>query len=622
MELETRATHRRSLATGLALPRGVHGQGPRRQDRHLGDHHPADQLRPVEEVPGDRVHLRRARTAPSCPRRSARRRGSRRVAELGFIVVQIDGMGTSNRSKAFHDVAWKNIKDAGFPDRILWHRGRGREVPVVRHLAGSASTARRPAGRTPWARSSSTRTSTRSPCPSAGCHDNRMDKIWWNEQWMGWPIGPQYAASSNMDNAWRLQGKLLLIVGEMDTNVDPVLDHAGGQRAHQGGQGLRLASCPGADHGPGGDYGEHKRNDFFVRTCWGWSRSNGTTGRWRTRRRWGGRGTGCDLRRIPREGDLAHDVLPRDPHLDRRGHRVQAVRTRRETEDSRRSASAHASRCASTRRRGTRSCARRPRRRTGPVGAGMHQERQRRVDLLRRVLLDRPHGDDRARAHVERSRLEVHAPVDLAAALDALAGPEVVPRALRQVEVAEARVRLDDRSDQHVPTPEVLVATRGGERVVRVVDPERAHDREARVVRLAHRRVQVGHEAVAQLEVLPADRLDLRVVQLRDVRVAGPAPVAGDSSWPSSPVFQPQGRRRCQVRPCARNSGQKAPNWNQRTCSSPVYSVWGRSHRCRCPSTECPKAGVDRHGNVRAQRLPCRVDVARPEERRASVSNT
>src|SRR5204862_6395736 len=40
---------------------------------------------------------------------------------LGFIVVQMDGMGTANRSKAFHDVCWKNLGDAGFPDRILWH---------------------------------------------------------------------------------------------------------------------------------------------------------------------------------------------------------------------------------------------------------------------------------------------------------------------------------------------------------------------------------------------------------------------------------------------------------------------------------------------------------------------
>jgi len=56
---------------------------------------------------------------------------------------------------------------------------------------------------------------------NSGCHDNRMDKIWWNEQWMGWPVGPWYEESSNVDNAWRLQGKLLLVVGEMDKNVDP-----------------------------------------------------------------------------------------------------------------------------------------------------------------------------------------------------------------------------------------------------------------------------------------------------------------------------------------------------------------------------------------------------------------
>ncbi len=54
-------------------------------------------------------------------------------AEIGFIVVQIDGMGTSNRSKAFHDVAWKNIKDAGFPDRILWHKAVAAKYPVLRH---------------------------------------------------------------------------------------------------------------------------------------------------------------------------------------------------------------------------------------------------------------------------------------------------------------------------------------------------------------------------------------------------------------------------------------------------------------------------------------------------------
>ena len=52
-------------------------------------------------------------------------------AEIGFIVVQIDGMGTSNRSKAFHDVAWQNLKDAGFPDRIAWHKAAAAKYPYT-----------------------------------------------------------------------------------------------------------------------------------------------------------------------------------------------------------------------------------------------------------------------------------------------------------------------------------------------------------------------------------------------------------------------------------------------------------------------------------------------------------
>src|SRR6185295_5602204 len=57
------------------------------------------------------------------------------LTKLGFIVVKIDGMGTANRSKAFHDVCWHNLKDAGFPDRILWMKAaamKHREMDVSR----------------------------------------------------------------------------------------------------------------------------------------------------------------------------------------------------------------------------------------------------------------------------------------------------------------------------------------------------------------------------------------------------------------------------------------------------------------------------------------------------------
>jgi hypothetical protein len=99
---------------------------------------------------------------------------------------------------------------------------------------------------------------------AAGCHDNRMDKIWWNEQWMGWPIGPHYAASSNVDNAWHLEGDVLLIVGELDTNVDPSSTMQVVDALIKADKPFDLLVIPGADHTSGGAYGQHKRMDYFV----------------------------------------------------------------------------------------------------------------------------------------------------------------------------------------------------------------------------------------------------------------------------------------------------------------------------------------------------------------------
>ena len=103
----------------------------------------------------------------------------------------------------------------------------------------------------------------------AGCHDNRMDKIWWNEQWMSWPIGPQYAASSNVDNAHRLQGAVLLVVGELDTNVDPSSTMQVVNALIKANKTFDLLVIPGAEHSAGrsdglAQYGERKRFDFFV----------------------------------------------------------------------------------------------------------------------------------------------------------------------------------------------------------------------------------------------------------------------------------------------------------------------------------------------------------------------
>ena len=162
-------------------------------------------------------------------------------AEIGFIVVQIDGMGTSNRVEGLPRRRVAEHQGRRLPGSDPVAQGGRRRSTRTTTSPASACTARRPAVRTRSAACSSSRTSTRPPCPRRGCHDNRMDKIWWNEQWMGWPIGPQYAESSNVDNAHRLQGKVLLVVGEMDSNVDPSSTMQVVNAADQARQGFRSA---------------------------------------------------------------------------------------------------------------------------------------------------------------------------------------------------------------------------------------------------------------------------------------------------------------------------------------------------------------------------------------------
>jgi dipeptidyl aminopeptidase/acylaminoacyl peptidase len=194
--------------------------------------------------------------------------GMQSQAELGFIVSQIDGMGTSNRSKAFHDVAWKNIGDAGFPDRILWHKAVAAKYPQydiakVGIYGGSAG------GQNAMGALLFHPEFYKVAVSFAGCHDNRMDKIWWNEQWMGWPIGPQYDSSSNVVNAYRLQGKLLLLVGELDENVDPSSTLQVANALIKANKTFDFFMFPGGDHavgrrGPLQPYGDRRKWDYFV----------------------------------------------------------------------------------------------------------------------------------------------------------------------------------------------------------------------------------------------------------------------------------------------------------------------------------------------------------------------
>ncbi len=195
--------------------------------------------------------------------------GLQQMAELGFIVVQMDGMGTNNRSKAFHDVCWKNLGDAGFPDRILWIQAAAAKYPAM-DLTRVGIYGTSAGGQNALGGLLQHGDFYRAGVADCGCHDNRMDKIWWNEQWMGWPVGPHYAEQSNVTLAPKLHSKLLLMVGEMDNNVDPATTMQVVNALIKADKDFELFVSPGSGHGVAGTpYGKRRLQDFFVRTLLG-----------------------------------------------------------------------------------------------------------------------------------------------------------------------------------------------------------------------------------------------------------------------------------------------------------------------------------------------------------------
>lgn len=186
------------------------------------------------------------------------------LAELGFIVVQLDAMGTSNRGKKFEEVCYKNLKDAGFPDRIAWIKAAATKYPYmdIDHVGIYGCSA---GGQESTAAVLFHGDFYKAAYSACGCHDNRMDKIWWNEQWMSYPIDSSYVECSNVENAYRLERPLMLVVGELDDNVDPSSTMQVANALIKANKPFELVFIPGAHHTVGETYGEHKRFDFFVK---------------------------------------------------------------------------------------------------------------------------------------------------------------------------------------------------------------------------------------------------------------------------------------------------------------------------------------------------------------------
>jgi dienelactone hydrolase len=197
---------------------------------------------------------------------------SANLTEAGFILVQCDAMGTAFRSKAFHDVCWHNLADAGLPDRIAWIKAAAAKYPYLDisrvGIFGTSAGGQNAAGAVIFHPEF-----YKCAVANSGCHDNRLDKASWNEQWMGY-VPPDkiwskeddnwYSRCSNIDNAGKLRGKLFLIVGEMDDNVPPESTMRFVDALIKAKKDFDLLVVPGANHGAGSPVTQRRTQDFFL----------------------------------------------------------------------------------------------------------------------------------------------------------------------------------------------------------------------------------------------------------------------------------------------------------------------------------------------------------------------
>ena len=105
----------------------------------------------------------------------------------------------------------------------------------------------------------------------SGCYDNRMDQLYWTEQWMGWPVNQSYEDSSAVVHAANLRDALMLVVGELDTEVDPASTMQVVNALNAAGKDYELLFFPGGRHGVGlsNRYTLRRQHDFFVKHLMG-----------------------------------------------------------------------------------------------------------------------------------------------------------------------------------------------------------------------------------------------------------------------------------------------------------------------------------------------------------------
>ena len=183
------------------------------------------------------------------------------LAELGFIVMMVDGLGTSGRSKEFHNYSYKNMGN-NLEDHVLAITYLGEKYPwidtdrvgIFGHSAGGFDT-----GRAMLAFPDVYKVGV----ASSADHDFRMEKAWWPEMYQGWPVDSTYHEVSNITNAKNLKGKLLLVHGGIDENVNPSATFKLAEALVNADKEFDLLIFPSQRHGYQG-----KANKYFTKKRW------------------------------------------------------------------------------------------------------------------------------------------------------------------------------------------------------------------------------------------------------------------------------------------------------------------------------------------------------------------
>lgn len=195
---------------------------------------------------------------------------ARALAELGFVVLQVDGRGTPYRSKAFHDYSYGRLETGGgledhvaalgqLAARYSWFDTT--RVGIFGHSGGGFA---------------STRAILLYPdiykvaVSSAGNHDQRGYLAIWGETYQGMPQGNTYDAQANPSLAANLKGRLLLMTGDLDDNVHPMLTMRMADALIKANKDFDLMIVPNTNHGSAGSlYFQRRRWDYFVKNLMG-----------------------------------------------------------------------------------------------------------------------------------------------------------------------------------------------------------------------------------------------------------------------------------------------------------------------------------------------------------------